>query len=394
MDKNQELQRELEDCRDRLSLFDDHITDMVSVHNTDGSYNFVSKSCTALLGYKPSELIGTSSYEYFHPDDIPDVEISHESILKEPVIFTVQYRLRKKDGNYLWVETTSKTTLDDDGRISEIVAVTRDISERKNAEENLATINRSLEERVTARTRELDEARKVAEEANSAKTEFLSSISHELRTPLHSILGFTEVLQGGHYGDLNEMQQKYLQEIRDSGNHLLEIINRVIDFVYVDSASSAGEIIDVYWLLEESLAMARGMNSKVTTSGNIVGDVENCQIRCSRRGILMVMNSLLSNAVKFSPSEGNIKVAVACEDEIIRIVVSDAGMGIPQEEHEKVFQPFYQVSGSIQGKTVGLGLGLTLARKIVELNRGVLEIEKSSPSGTDMVVSLPRYIES
>ena len=149
----------LRETEKKYNLLDENVTDMISVHDKDGRYSFVSHSVKPMLGYTPEEMIGKSAYDFFHPDDLPAVSRSHRAIIETPHVSTVSYRIRKKDGPYLWVETTSKVVSDSTtGEIAQVIAVTRDITERKKAEELLNEHQNSLEKTVRERTAELQKA--------------------------------------------------------------------------------------------------------------------------------------------------------------------------------------------------------------------------------------------
>jgi PAS domain S-box-containing protein len=168
----------LRDSERRYRLLAENATDMISRHNPEGIYLYASPVCTTMLGYEPEELVGHSAYEFFHPDDLDAIRESHSTIVEEPTIYTVGYRIRRSDDAYLWVETTSKTVRDPEtGQIQEIVAITRDITQRREAEEALQASeqrlrelfaqledhSRNLEAKVVARTREIEQRRQVAE---------------------------------------------------------------------------------------------------------------------------------------------------------------------------------------------------------------------------------------
>lgn len=187
----------LRDSERRYRLLAENATDMISRHSPEGLYLYASPACRSLLGYEPEELIGRSAYELFHPDDLDAIRESHLTIMEEPTVYTVSYRIRGRDGGYLWVETTSKTVRNPEtGRIEEIVAITRDVTQRRQAEEALQTSeqelrvlyaqledhSRNLEEKVAARTWEIEQRRQVAESLRGMLTVLNSDL------PLDEIL--------------------------------------------------------------------------------------------------------------------------------------------------------------------------------------------------------------
>ncbi|MCL7454166.1 MAG: PAS domain S-box protein [Anaerolineae bacterium] len=187
----------LRDSERRYRLLAENATDMISRHSPEGRYRYASPACRALLGYEPSELVGRDAYDLFHPDDLDAIRKSHSTILEEPSVYTVGYRMRRRDGSYLWVETTSKTIRNPEtGQVQEITAITRDITQRREAERALQASeqrlrelyaqledhSRNLEDKVATRTREIEQRRQVAESLRGMLTVLNSDL------PLDEIL--------------------------------------------------------------------------------------------------------------------------------------------------------------------------------------------------------------
>jgi PAS domain S-box-containing protein len=232
---------------------------------------------------------------------------------------------------------------------------------------------------------ELKSAAEKAEIANRAKSEFLANMSHELRTPLNHIIGFTELVSSGIAGDLNAEQKDYLNDVTQSGHHLLSLVNDILDLAKVESGKLKLELadVDIRDLLENSLVMIKekAMKHGIRLSAEINGVPDG--IRADERKLKQIVYNLLSNAVKFTPDGGRISLAAkACSGDpgdlhlhgvdpgrFIEISVSDNGIGLRPEDLERVFQPFEQAA---QGhpKTQGTGLGLSLTRQLVELHGG------------------------
>jgi signal transduction histidine kinase len=271
--------------------------------------------------------------------------------------------------------------------------------EIRSRDDELGKHRLELEDKVKIRTSELESsktalemtvqelirAKETAEAANVAKSNFLASMSHELRTPLNAVIGFSEVLIDGHYGPVNEQQTEYLGDILASGQHLLALITDILDIAKIETGRQELEpgTVNVSDLIEQSLVMIREKAHKhgITLDFKAQPDVEDLEINADLRKLKQVMFNLLSNAAKFTPEGGTIEVCVHKSDGEILISVADTGSGIEEDELEKIFEEFYQTEGGLTNKTPGTGLGLSLARKFVELHGGRIWAE-SQGDGT------------
>ena len=220
--------------------------------------------------------------------------------------------------------------------------------------------------------REIEDKSRQIEAANRHKSEFLANMSHELRTPLNAIIGFSEVLGEKLFGELNEKQAEYTDDILSSGRHLLSLINEILDLSKVEAGRMELELatfdlplaIDNARTFVRERATKHGINLDVTVDdrlGDFVGD---------ERKIKQILLNLLSNAVKFTPEGGRIGIKARQADGAVEISVSDTGIGIAPEDQPKIFEEFRQVGGDYAHKKEGTGLGLTLAKKFVELHGG------------------------
>jgi two-component system, NtrC family, sensor kinase len=239
--------------------------------------------------------------------------------------------------------------------------------------------------------REIEEKNREIEAANRHKSEFLANMSHELRTPLNAIIGFSEVLQERMFGELNEKQAEYTEDILSSGRHLLSLINEILDLSKVEAGRMELEVatfdlplaIDNARTFVRERATKHGINLDVTVDerlGDFVGD---------ERKIKQVLLNLLSNAVKFTPEGGRIGINARQADGSVEISVSDTGIGISPEDQAKIFEEFRQVGGDYAHKREGTGLGLTLAKKFVELHGGKIWVESEVGKGSTFSFSLP-----
>jgi signal transduction histidine kinase len=230
-----------------------------------------------------------------------------------------------------------------------------------------------------------------AETANRTKSEFLANVSHELRTPLNAIIGFSEVMQRKMFGPLSERYRGYATDIFNSGNHLLELINEILDLSKLEAGKFelSEEEIDLPVTVKACLHLveAQAQKSKIRLSAAL--DPEVRVIRADDRRMRQVVINLLSNAVKFTPERGQVRVTSFMKNGALTIEVSDSGIGIAAKDIAKVMTAFGQVESKISRKYEGSGLGLPLAKHLVELHGGTLTIESQVNAGTTVTVTLP-----
>src|SRR5262245_17614474 len=238
---------------------------------------------------------------------------------------------------------------------------------------------------------EIEDKGRQLEVANQHKSEFLASVSHELRTPLNAIIGFSEVMLERMFGDVNEKQEEYLNDILSSGRHLLSLINDILDLAKIEAGRMEVETadfnlpqaIDNTMILVRERAIRRGIALDRTVDerlGEVKGD---------ERKIKQVLLNLLSNAVKFTPEGGRIDVRAALVDSMAEISVTDTGVGIAPEDHAAVFEEFRQVGTDYARKHEGTGLGLALARKFVELHGGKIWVKSQIGQGATFTFTIP-----
>jgi len=279
--------------------------------------------------------------------------------------------------------------------------------------DQITSFNVQLEEKVKERTREL-------EAANRIKSNFLSSVSHELRTPLNAIIGFAQVLQDKNFGPLNEQQDKFAQNISESGQHLDAIIDDILDVSKLEVGDLKLNLapVQVKKLLETGMARFKEEAEKreINLDFQVLDDLADLEMNADEEKLKQVVCSLVSNALKFTPDGGEIRVIadrvssyelqVSGSDHLatrnaqrktgnlIEISITDSGIGIGSEDQEQIFNEFYQVKGGISDKTPGTGMGLSLAKRLVELHDGKIWVESEGPAkGSRFAFVLPFGIE-
>jgi signal transduction histidine kinase len=228
------------------------------------------------------------------------------------------------------------------------------------------------------------------EEASRHKSEFLANMSHELRTPLNAVIGFTEVLLERYFGEINAKQEEYLRDVLSSGQHLLSLINDILDLSKVEAGRMELEVstFDLGPVLEAGLVMVKERATRKGIALSLEVDQDTGRVEADERKVKQVAFNLLTNAVKFTPDGGRITVSARRRDGRVEVVVADTGVGIAPEEQGRVFEEFGQAR-SAAGQSEGTGLGLALCKRFVELHGGSIAVASQLGGGSTFTVSLP-----
>jgi PAS domain S-box-containing protein len=355
---------------------------------TRASTTYVSPQIQTILGYSPEEWVADPEFwqTRLHPADREAVmtELERSDRTLQPV--NVEYRMLARDGSLVWFHDQNVLIRDERGQPSYWQGLKIDITKRKQVEEDLFRLNAELESRVEGRTQELERALR-------AKDEFLASMSHELRTPLNAILGLSESLTEHIAGPLNEKQQRYVNTIRESGNHLLSLINDILDLARIESGQivlNIGEA-DVRQVCQASLRMINELALKKKQQVTLDVDEEIRSIWVDERRLKQILVNLLSNAVKFTPTGGSIglKVLGDRQEKHVSFTVWDTGIGIRESDFGRLFQPFVQLDSGLAREVAGTGLGLALVAQMVRLHGGSVGVQSRLGEGSEFTVTLP-----
>ncbi|MCQ1534923.1 histidine kinase [Methanosarcina sp. KYL-1] len=267
----------------------------------------------------------------------------------------------------------SKPVRDEAGNIVAVLVTGMEITDRKNYE------------------LELFREKQNAEKANRAKSEFLANMSHELRTPLNSVIGFSDILSEQVFGELNGKQLKYVRNISISGKHLLKIINEILDLSKVESGKF--ELNYSRFRLAEAFEEVREMLFPLAAGKGITVElnIDRClsEISADRARFVQVLCNLMENAIKFSNEDGQVRVEASPRAGLVEISVSDDGIGIAEEDHEKLFKPFSQIDSSSSKIYPGTGLGLALVKEVVQLHGGSVWFKSEAGKGSTFGFSIP-----
>jgi signal transduction histidine kinase/putative methionine-R-sulfoxide reductase with GAF domain len=238
---------------------------------------------------------------------------------------------------------------------------------------------------------EIQDKSRQLEIANKHKSEFLANMSHELRTPLNAIIGFSEVLGERYFGELNEKQAEYVNDIHGSGKHLLSLINDILDLAKIEAGRMELELseFDLPAALQNALTLVKERAQRHGIKLALKTDRSLGSFRGDERKFKQIMLNLLSNAVKFTPEGGSISVDARGFDSVVEVSVADTGVGISAEDQELIFDEFKQVGGDYTRKAEGTGLGLALTKRFVELHGGTIRVESAPSKGSTFTFTLP-----
>ncbi|NEO53973.1 MAG: PAS domain S-box protein [Okeania sp. SIO3B5] len=401
--KRAELALEQEVLR-RTTIFN---TSSDGIHILDIKGNLIEANATffQMLGYIPAEAWHLNVSDWDAKFSLKQIQANLEANFLDPSkVRVVETLHRRKDGSVFPVET-SVCSMEWNGQVS-FICIARDISERKQAETQLQRTNEELMR------------------ATRLKDEFLANMSHELRTPLNSILGLSEALQDEVFGPLTDKQLKYLKTIERNGNHLLSLINDILDVSKIESGQLELdlEVTNIGNLCESSLAFVKQQAVKKSISLNTAIPPHSLNLLIDERRILQSLVNLLNNAVKFTAEGGSVALEVSCHHQnknwqrldsqeqseevenpnqvvwesgkltarsYIKISVRDTGIGIAPEQITKLFKPFSQTDSALNRKYNGTGLGLVLVKQMTELHGGTVSLTSEVGVGSCFSINLP-----
>lgn len=360
----------------------ENVQDAVMRFGSDGRVLFTSRSSEKLLGCRRFELAGEGLVERIHVLDRPIYMTAFAEANQDGNARRVEIRMRRDDAGaptaapvYIWVEVSLSPVTDrPDGEDRfEVVLLLRDVTERHDREN------------------ELKRARKLAEEASSAKSRFLATIGHELRTPLNAIVGFSEMMTSGVVGDLSPQHKEYAALIHQSGHHLIEVVKMLLDmsrieagrFELVTEQFAPDALVEPCLKMVDSMAREKSLRLMSDIPKNlpvIVADERACR---------QILINLLSNAIKFSHERSVVTLAMKRQGRHLAISVTDHGIGMGEDSLSRVGEPFFQAQDGLARRYEGTGLGLSIVKGLVELHDGTLHASSVPGEGTVMTVLLP-----
>jgi PAS domain S-box-containing protein len=351
------------------SLFEANIDALITT-DPSGIITDVNKQMEALTGCTRDELIGMPFKNYF--TDPKRAEASIKLVLSEKKVTNYELTARARDGNETVVSYNATTFYDRDQKLQGVFAAARDITERNH-------LDRALQEKNL----ELESARSVAEKANLAKSEFLSSMSHELRSPLNAILGFAQLMESDSPPPTPDQKQS-LAQILKAGWHLLRLIDEILDLAKVESGQVplSPEPVSLADVMLECQGMIESQAQQLEIKLVFPRFDSPTFVRADRTRVIQVLTNLLSNAIKYNTRQGTVEVQ--CAENTpgrIRVSIRDTGAGLYPEQLAQLFQAFNRL-GQEGGAVEGTGIGLVVARRLIELMGGVIGVESTVGAGS------------
>ncbi|MFA5920007.1 MAG: PAS domain S-box protein [Methylococcaceae bacterium] len=361
------------------SLFESNIDALITT-DPSGIITDVNKQMEALTGCTRDELIGTPFKNHF--TDQERAEAAIKLVLSEKKVTDYELTARAKNNEETVVSYNATTFHDRDGQLQGVIAAARDITERKRLDQVLQDKNA-----------ELESAKFVAEKANLAKSDFLSSMSHELRTPLNAILGFAQLLEAGSPPP-TAAQIVRLHQIIKAGWYLLELINQILDLAVIESGklSLSREPVSLIDVMRECAAMIEPQAQQRDIHINFLPFDNTWFANADHTRVKQVLINLLSNAIKYNCQHETVEVECTLSTpERIRISIKDSGAGLPPEKLAQLFQPFNRL-GQETGTEEGTGIGLVVTKKLVELMGGTIGVESTVGVGSVFWIELIRDV--
>ncbi len=387
----------------------DDSQDMIATTDNDGRIVEFSRGGERILGYTREEVIGRKASDFYH--DRSERQKVLDLLRSKGAVCNHETRLVRKDGAPVDISLTISRLTDKTGKVVGTVGVSKDITEEKrlrnelrSRNEELNYLNEKLEDKVLERTRELEKINRELTKANQIKARFISNMSHELRTPLNSILGFSDILLDNTFGELNERQRRHVSNINASGKHLLQLISNILDLAKIEAGKielfpeefRIPDAIDEVVMIMNSLAAQKA----ITISAGIRPGLEN--FTADKVKFKQILYNLISNAIKFSPEGGSVEIGAepflnrsgmlpwAMEGQtLLKVYVKDRGIGIREEDLERIFEEFEQADQSMSRNYQGTGLGLALTKRLIDLHGGRIEVDSTYGEGSEFVFYLP-----
>lgn len=375
-------QAELERREAHFRSLTEKSSDMTTVLRADGTIVYLSPSVERILGYDPAEMLGRNIFDLIHPEDVGRVKDMVQAAIGKPgAVLVMDYRFRHQEGPWRHLESVGRNLLIDPV-VGGIVVNSRDVTSRKRAERELERYRERLEQLVDERTSELARANEELRERAESLADFLTVASHELRHPISVVKGYTTMLQGYLERMDPESFPEILRALDISVDRLTAQVDELLEASLVEQGryTFALEDCDLQALVARSVYDLKGLGEADRVSFEVEEDARH--VFADPVKIKRLLDMLIDNAIKFTESDGKVEVAASRTAGTVTVEVRDRGIGIPEDAGDKVFDRFFQVEDVSHHSSVGLGLGLYLARQIVAAHNGTITYEPRDGGGT------------
>ena len=378
LSEQRRAEEQLRTSEERLRVLIGSVKDYgIFMLDPDGRVASWNEGARSIKGYEADEIIGRH-FSVFYPDaareiGFPDYELE---VARDVGRFEDEGWRVRKDGTQFWANVVITALHADDGTLIGFAKVTRDLTERRLAQQ-----------------REVEDARRLAEveASNRAKTGFLAAMSHELRTPLNAIAGYAQLMQEGIAGPVSHQQQEYLSRIRSSQLHLLGIVNDLLNYGRIEAGEVNYDVspLSLYEVVERVIAMVAPQAERKQLQLHQTSGALDVSALADQLKTEQIVLNLVSNAVKFTPEGGDVTVSCALRDGAATIEVRDTGPGIPEDMQDVIFDPFVQLGRSLTSTQEGAGLGLAISRDLARAMRGDVTVRSTPGEGATFTLRLP-----
>jgi PAS domain S-box-containing protein len=361
--------RALQESEEKYRTYVNISPSPIFVMDFSGNFVDVNPAACKITGYSRKEMLKMS---YSDIVDSLNKEYYDEifKVLQDEGKISGEFPCINNEGKLFYLEVNAIITPD-----KRFIVIGMDITEKKKTED------------------EMLRAKVAAENANRIKSEFLANMSHELRTPLNSIIGFSDMLLDEIPGEINDKQSQYIYNISQSGKHLLNIINEILDISKIESGKMKlyKEKVALDEVYKELYSTIKHLADKKNIDIKISLDSEENYVSADRAKLKQILFNLTSNAIKFTENGGDVIINTSTNEKFVHISVIDTGIGIPKEGLKRLFTPFMQLDSSEARKYEGTGLGLALSKELVELHGGSIWAESEPGKGSNFTFTLPLY---
>ncbi len=376
----------LQESEERYRDLFENANDLIQSVTLDGRFGYVNKEWREMLGYSKEEVASLRLWDIIHPDCIPHCRELFQKVLSGEAVNNIEAVFVAKDGKLITVEGNVNYR-SEGGKVISTRGIFRNVTERKQMERQLQERN----EQLISQQQELIEKTEEVERANRLKSEFLANMSHELRTPLNVIIGFSQLMADEVPGKINEEQRQCLSDVSDSSQHLLNLINGVLDLSRIESGKvelqlgnvALTEVIASLTKTMMSILAPREQSLDIEVEGGLP------PVRADEGKLRQVLLNLVDNSSKFTPDEGKLKIEAVRDGDLCRVSVIDNGIGINEEDQERIFEPFCRLDNPLARKRGGTGLGLALVKQIVEQYGGQIWVESEQGKGSRFTFTVP-----
>lgn len=391
-------QRMLEVQRNRYLTLFDFAPDPYVVTDESGIIEEANAAAAELFGAPAQLLVGKPLTNFIQRSAQAEFYTHMLGLLTSERLDKWIIEAKVREHRVLPLEATVSTLESHDDGKKSLCWLLRDMSARRETEQSMHALNRSLNARVAQRTRELElalsgeqAARKDAETANRIKSELFARLSHEFRTPLHAVSGYLEILQQNIHGGLNEEQRKDVDRIHQAQEHLLTLVNMILDFAKLEGGPVELSMAEIP--IEETLRVADSLVAPQFAKKRVAythraGD-SSLTVFADREKVQQIVVNLLANAAKFTPPGGSVVMDWRIEDDVLLVRVKDTGTGIPEDKVEQIFEPFVQLRAAGSLPTGGTGLGLPISRDLARAMGGDVTATSTPGVGSVFTLRLP-----